>query len=166
MRQCLCCREKAEKRTLLRVAFEAEGFFLDFLQEAPGRAVYIHLSPRCLRDSLFQNALRRAVMKRQKEKERAKGFKVADTTEDNFESEDAMIVKIANLKTVFERGRHKISQMIESIGQQPILASDHGKKNKKCMRAKASIEHVERILDQAHKTNHASAGQQKKRIRL
>ena len=59
-RQCMGCREKREKRDLLRVVRSPEGeISIDFTGKKPGRGVYICHSSACLKKARKTGALAR-----------------------------------------------------------------------------------------------------------
>lgn len=48
-RQCLLCRQRADKESMLRLAVDDQGqLWPDLLQKAPGRGVYLCMEPACL----------------------------------------------------------------------------------------------------------------------
>ena len=60
MRQCMGCRERKEKRELIRVVRSPEGTVsLDFKGKLPGRGAYICPSETCLKKALKSKALDR-----------------------------------------------------------------------------------------------------------
>ena len=60
MRQCMGCRERKEKRELIRVVRSPEGTVsLDFKGKLPGRGAYICPSEACLKKALKSKALDR-----------------------------------------------------------------------------------------------------------
>ncbi len=61
IRQCVGCREKKEKRDLIRVVKSPEGeISLDFKGKKPGRGAYLCPSPDCLKRARKAKALERA----------------------------------------------------------------------------------------------------------
>ena len=60
-RQCVGCREKKEKRELIRVVKSPEGVVsLDFRGKKPGRGAYVCPSADCLKRARKSRALERA----------------------------------------------------------------------------------------------------------
>ena len=61
VRQCVGCREKREKRELIRVVRSPEGeFSLDFRGKANGRGAYLCPNEDCLKKAIKSRALERA----------------------------------------------------------------------------------------------------------
>ena len=61
-RQCMGCRERKEKRELIRVVRSPEGqVSLDFKGKAPGRGAYICPNSECLRRAIRSKALERSL---------------------------------------------------------------------------------------------------------
>ncbi len=61
-RQCMGCRERKNKRDLLRVVRTPEGSpMLDFSGTANGRGAYLCLNPECLKKAQRSRALERAL---------------------------------------------------------------------------------------------------------
>jgi len=61
-RQCMGCRERKEKRELIRVVRSPEGqVSLDFRGKASGRGAYICLSMDCLKKAIRSKALERSL---------------------------------------------------------------------------------------------------------
>ena len=61
-RQCMGCRERKEKREMIRVVRSPEGTVsLDFRGKAPGRGAYICLDKACLKKALRSKALDRSL---------------------------------------------------------------------------------------------------------
>ena len=61
-RQCMGCRERKEKRELIRVVRSPEGSVsLDFRGKAPGRGAYICPDMACLKKALRSKALERSL---------------------------------------------------------------------------------------------------------
>lgn len=61
-RQCMGCRERKQKRELIRVVRSPEGTVsLDFRGKAPGRGAYICPSQDCLKKALRSKALERSL---------------------------------------------------------------------------------------------------------
>ncbi len=61
-RQCMGCRERKEKRELIRVVRSPEGIVgLDFNGKAPGRGAYICPSCDCLKKAIRSKALERSL---------------------------------------------------------------------------------------------------------
>ena len=61
-RQCLGCRERKEKRELIRVVRSPEGAVsLDFRGKAPGRGAYICPDMACLKKAIRSKALERSL---------------------------------------------------------------------------------------------------------
>ena len=61
-RQCMGCRERKEKRELIRVVRSPEGgVSLDFRGKAPGRGAYICPDMACLKKALRSKALDRSL---------------------------------------------------------------------------------------------------------
>ena len=61
-RQCMGCRERKEKRELIRVVRAPDGgVSLDFRGKAPGRGAYICPNPECLKKALRSKALDRSL---------------------------------------------------------------------------------------------------------
>ncbi len=62
MRQCVGCREKKQKRELIRVVKSPEGeISLDFKGKKPGRGAYVCPDPACLKRARKSRALERAL---------------------------------------------------------------------------------------------------------
>ena len=49
VRECICCRNKSEKKDLIRVVKSQDGFFVDTTQKKQGRGAY--LCRTCVRDA-------------------------------------------------------------------------------------------------------------------
>ena len=61
-RQCMGCRERKEKRELIRVVRSPEGgVSLDFRGRAPGRGAYICPDMACLKKAIRSKALERSL---------------------------------------------------------------------------------------------------------
>lgn len=61
-RQCMGCRERKEKRELIRVVRGTDGkVFLDFSGKAAGRGAYICPDPECLKKAQKSKALDRSL---------------------------------------------------------------------------------------------------------
>ena len=61
-RQCMGCRERKEKRELIRVVRAPDGgVSLDFRGKAPGRGAYICPDPMCLKKAIRSKALDRSL---------------------------------------------------------------------------------------------------------
>ena len=61
-RQCMGCRERKEKREMIRVVRSPEGTVsLDFRGKAPGRGAYICPDPECLKKAQRSKALERSL---------------------------------------------------------------------------------------------------------
>ena len=61
-RQCMGCRERKEKREMIRVVRSPEGTVsLDFRGKAPGRGAYICPDKACLKKALRSKALDRSL---------------------------------------------------------------------------------------------------------
>ena len=61
-RKCMGCRERKEKRELIRVVRSPEGTVsLDFRGKAPGRGAYICPDTACLKKALRSKALDRSL---------------------------------------------------------------------------------------------------------
>ena len=61
-RQCMGCRERKEKRELIRVVRAPDGgVSLDFLGKAPGRGAYICPEMACLKKAIRSKALERSL---------------------------------------------------------------------------------------------------------
>ena len=61
-RQCMGCRERKEKRELIRVVRSPEGgVSLDFRGKAPGRGAYICPDMACLKKAIRSKALERSL---------------------------------------------------------------------------------------------------------
>ena len=61
-RQCMGCRERKNKRDLLRVVRTPEGSaMLDFSGKANGQGAYLCLNPECLKKAQRSRALERAL---------------------------------------------------------------------------------------------------------
>ena len=61
-RQCMGCRERKNKRELIRVVRGTDGTVnLDFSGKAPGRGAYICPDPECLKKALRSKALDRSL---------------------------------------------------------------------------------------------------------
>ena len=60
-RQCVGCRERKEKRELIRVVRSPEGgISLDFKGKKPGRGAYLCPNSECLKKAIRAKALERA----------------------------------------------------------------------------------------------------------
>ena len=61
-RQCMGCRERKEKRELIRVVRAPDGgVSLDFRGKAPGRGAYICSEMGCLKKAIRSKALERSL---------------------------------------------------------------------------------------------------------
>ena len=61
-RQCMGCRERKEKREMIRVVRSPEGAIsLDFRGKAPGRGAYICPEMDCLKKAMKSRALERSL---------------------------------------------------------------------------------------------------------
>ena len=61
-RQCMGCRERKDKRDLIRVVRSPEGqVSLDFQGKAPGRGAYLCPSMDCLRKAIRSKAIERSL---------------------------------------------------------------------------------------------------------
>ena len=61
-RQCMGCRERREKRQLIRVVRKTDGeVSLDFGGKAPGRGAYICPDPECLKKAIRSKSLDRSL---------------------------------------------------------------------------------------------------------
>ncbi len=61
-RQCMGCRERKEKREMIRVVRSPEGeISLDFRGKAPGRGAYICPKPECLKKAIKAKSLDRSL---------------------------------------------------------------------------------------------------------
>ena len=61
-RQCMGCRERKEKRELIRVVRAPDGTVsLDFRGKAPGRGAYICPNTACLKKAIRSKALERSL---------------------------------------------------------------------------------------------------------
>ena len=61
-RQCMGCRERKEKREMIRVVRGPEGgVSLDFRGKAPGRGAYICPDMTCLKKAIRSKALERSL---------------------------------------------------------------------------------------------------------
>ena len=61
-RQCMGCRERKEKREMIRVVRGPEGgVSLDFRGKAPGRGAYIRPDMACLKKAIRSKALERSL---------------------------------------------------------------------------------------------------------
>ena len=61
-RQCMGCRERKEKRELIRVVRAPDGgVSLDFRGKAPGRGAYICPDAACLKKAIRSKALERSL---------------------------------------------------------------------------------------------------------
>ena len=61
-RQCMGCRERKEKREMIRVVRSPEGAVsLDFRGKAPGRGAYICPEMACLKKAIRSKALERSL---------------------------------------------------------------------------------------------------------
>ena len=61
-RQCMGCRERKDKRELIRVVRSPEGAVtLDFKGKAPGRGAYLCPKPECLKKAIRSKALERSL---------------------------------------------------------------------------------------------------------
>ena len=61
-RQCMGCRERKEKRELIRVVRDPDGgVSLDFRGKAPGRGAYICPDMACLKKAIRSKALERSL---------------------------------------------------------------------------------------------------------
>lgn len=62
LRQCVGCRERKEKRALIRVVKSPEGeISLDFKGKKSGRGAYLCPAPECLKRARKAKALERAL---------------------------------------------------------------------------------------------------------
>ena len=62
MRQCMGCRERREKRQLIRVVRKTDGTVsLDFGGKVPGRGAYLCPNPDCLKKAIRSKALERSL---------------------------------------------------------------------------------------------------------
>ena len=62
MRQCMGCRERLEKRQLIRVVRSPEGeVSLDFSGKKNGRGAYICPDPQCLKKAIKSKSLDRSL---------------------------------------------------------------------------------------------------------
>lgn len=62
MRQCMGCRERREKRQLIRVVRSPEGeVSLDFSGKKNGRGAYLCPDPACLKKAIKSKALDRSL---------------------------------------------------------------------------------------------------------
>ena len=61
-RQCMGCRERKNKRDMIRVVRSPEGnVSLDFGGKAPGRGAYLCPDPECLKKAIRSKALDRSL---------------------------------------------------------------------------------------------------------
>lgn len=61
-RQCMGCRERKNKREMIRVVRSPEGnVSLDFGGKAPGRGAYLCPNPECLKRAIRSKALDRSL---------------------------------------------------------------------------------------------------------
>ena len=61
-RQCMGCRERKDKRDMIRVVRSPEGnVSLDFGGKAPGRGAYLCPNPECLKRAIRSKALDRSL---------------------------------------------------------------------------------------------------------
>ena len=61
-RQCMGCRERKEKREMIRVVRSPEGTIsLDFRGKAPGRGAYICPKMECLKKAIRAKSLERSL---------------------------------------------------------------------------------------------------------
>lgn len=61
-RQCMGCRERKEKRALIRVVRSPEGVVsLDFSGRAAGRGAYLCPDPKCLQKAMRAKSLDRSL---------------------------------------------------------------------------------------------------------
>ena len=61
-RQCMGCRERKEKREMIRVVRSPEGeISLDFRGKAPGRGAYICPNAECLKRAIRAKSLERSL---------------------------------------------------------------------------------------------------------
>ena len=61
-RQCMGCRERKNKRDMIRVVRGTDGTVsLDFSGKAPGRGAYLCPDPECLKKALRSKALDRSL---------------------------------------------------------------------------------------------------------
>ena len=61
-RQCMGCRERKNKRDLIRVVRNADGVVsLDFSGKAPGRGAYLCPQTECLKKAMRSKALERSL---------------------------------------------------------------------------------------------------------
>ena len=61
-RQCMGCRERKEKRELIRVVRGTDGnVFLEFSGKAAGRGAYLCMNPECLKKAQKSKALDRSL---------------------------------------------------------------------------------------------------------
>lgn len=146
-RQCISCKAKTEKSSLIRIAFVEEGGYFDFLQEGVGRGLYVHPAGKCLDKKVFEANLIRAIKKA-------------------FIDKNNLACEFHDLKEVYQRGRNKISQMIFKEDLVADLTKNQGKKNKKYSQAKACIELVDLVINQEKQVHNESSVRAKKQIRL
>lgn len=61
LRMCIACRELKEKKSMLRVVKNAEGYiFLDFSSKASGRGAYVCDNPECVKKLKKQKLINKA----------------------------------------------------------------------------------------------------------
>ena len=61
-RQCMGCRERKNKRDLIRVVRSADGtVMLDFSGKAAGRGAYLCPDPECLKKAIKSKSLERSL---------------------------------------------------------------------------------------------------------
>lgn len=61
-RQCMGCRERRNKREMIRVVRSPQGIVsLDFSGKAPGRGAYLCPDPACLKKAIRSKALDRSL---------------------------------------------------------------------------------------------------------
>ena len=61
-RQCMGCRERKNKRDMIRVVRGTDGTVsLDFSGKAPGRGAYLCPDPECLKKAIRSKALSRSL---------------------------------------------------------------------------------------------------------
>lgn len=61
-RQCMGCRERKDKKELIRVVRGVDGTVsLDFSGKAPGRGAYLCPDPECLKKAIRSKALDRSL---------------------------------------------------------------------------------------------------------
>lgn len=61
MRQCIGCREMKEKKSLIRIVHNEEGFFVDRTGKKNGRGAYLCNDEECLKKAAKSKGLERSL---------------------------------------------------------------------------------------------------------